>query len=90
MDEVEDVLVTCLLEVRQETFPAPVRLPPKIRSPSIVVFPLPTNDLHAIYARAAAQDLARNDGNSAIVQARLWSRGDVESEGRVDQAPEPP
>jgi hypothetical protein len=79
-----------LLEVRQETFPAPIRFLPKVGSPAVVVLPLSSKYLHTVDSGATAKNHTANHGNTAVVQARLGHRADVEGEGRVDQAPEAP
>lgn len=77
-----------LLEVGQKAVPTPIRLLSKVGSPPVVIFPLPTEDLHPVDARAATQNLAPNNGNGAVIQTRLGNRADVERESWIDQAPE--
>ena len=79
-----------LLEVRQETFPTPVRFLPKVGSPAVVVFSLSSEYLHTVNSGATSKNQTANHSNTAVVQARLGYGADVEGDGWVDQAPEAP
>jgi len=87
---VEDVegFATYLFEIRQQSIPAPLRPPPKVGPPPVVVSLLAAVDLQAVVARTTAEHLTNDHVNGAAVQPCLRNGRDVEVECRVDEAEE--